>query len=349
MSQIKVGIIGSGYWGPNMIRNFAEIPSSQMVAVADLREDRLQSVKSRYPEIAVTQNYRDLFEMGLDAVVVATPPASHYTLARECLEQGLHVLVEKPLTLKSSHAEDLTRLADEKGLTLMVGHTFEYNAAVQALKGLIDSGELGDIYYINAVRVNLGLFNRSLNVLWDLAPHDISIVLYLLGHHNLTVSTQGSACVFDNVHDIAYLNMKFPNDVLAHVHVSWLDPCKIRRITVVGSKKMVVYDDIESLEKIKLYDKGVEQLPYTDTYGDFQCSYRYGSIVIPHIKFAEPLRQECQHFLDSIANKTEPRSSGRVGLNVVKVLEAADNSLKNNGEPQNIELEAVQPVGSGAA
>ncbi|NJO84074.1 MAG: Gfo/Idh/MocA family oxidoreductase [Blastochloris sp.] len=343
MSQIKVGIIGSGYWGPNMIRNFAEISSSQMVVVADLREDRLQSIKNRYPEVVVTQNYRDLFEMGLDAVVVATPPASHYELAHECLQHGLHVLVEKPLTLDSKHAEDLTALAEEKKLTLMVGHTFEYNSAVETLKELIDSGELGDIYYVNAVRVNLGLFNRSLNVLWDLAPHDISIMLYLLGHQNVVVSAQGNDSVFPGVHDIAYLNMKFPDGMLAHAHVSWLDPCKIRRITVVGSKKMVVYDDIESLEKIKLYDKGVEQLPYTESFADFQLSYRYGNIVIPHIRFAEPLRQECQHFLDCIRDKTEPRSSGRIGLNVVKVLEAADRSLRGKGEQYTVVLDESQP------
>lgn len=340
MSQkINVGIIGSGYWGPNLIRNFIEIPQSNVVAVADLKEERLSKIKTRYPDILTTPNYRDLFTMGLDAVVVATPPSTHFMLARDCLNHGLHVLVEKPLTLDSRLAEELVVLANQQDLTLMVGHTFEYNAAVHTLKQLIDSGELGEIYYLNSVRVNLGLFNRHLNVLWDLAPHDVSILLYLLGQPNVSVSARGMACVFPDVHDIVYLNLVFPNGVLAHIHLSWLDPCKTRRTTVVGSKKMVVYDDVESLEKIKIYDKGVERLPYTDTYGDFQCSYRYGDIVTPYIHFAEPLRQECEHFLHSIAQKTEPRSSGRVGMNVVKVLEAADWSLKHGGAQQTVYLQ----------
>jgi predicted dehydrogenase len=338
MSPIKVGVIGSGYWGPNMIRNFAEMPTAELVAVADLNEERLNHVNSRYPGVVTTKDYHDFFAMDLDAVVVATPPATHYPIARECLLNGLHTLVEKPLTLESRHAEELIEIAEERGLTLMVGHTFEYNAAVHMLKDLIDSGELGEIYYIDAVRVNLGLFNRSLNVVWDLAPHDLSILLYLLGHSSATVSANGNACVFEGVHDIAYLNLQFPQGVMAHIHVSWLDPNKSRRITVVGSKKMVVYDDVESLEKIRIYDKGVEVLPYTDTYGDFQCSYRYGDVVIPNIKFAEPLRQECTHFIDSIINQTEPRSSGRVGLNVVRLLEAAENSLHNNGRQETVYL-----------
>lgn len=334
MSRIKVGVIGSGYWGPNLIRNFAEIGTSDLVAVADLSLDRLGNIKRRYPQTIVTQDYRDFFSMGLDAVVVATPPATHFPIARECLLNDLHVLVEKPLTLSGDHAETLVDLAKERGLTLMTGHTFEYNSAVRALKQIMDSGELGEIYYIDAVRVNLGLFQRGLNVLWDLAPHDISILLYLLGEDEVSVSAQGTACVFKDIHDIAYVNMEFASGVLAHIHVSWLDPCKIRRITVVGSKKMVVYDDVESLEKIKIYDKGVEAPPYTDTFSDFQCSYRYGDVLIPNIPFVEPLRTECQHFLESIANHTTPQSDGVAGLKVVKVLEAAEWSLHNEGRKQ---------------
>jgi predicted dehydrogenase len=321
-----------------MIRNFAELPDSELAAVADLNPERLLHVQQRYPGVTVTENYRDFFEMNLDAVVVATPPATHYPIGRECLEHNLHTLIEKPIALQSRHAEDLIHIAEARNLTLMVGHTFEYNAAVRELKHLIDSGELGDIYYIDAVRVNLGLFNPNMNVLWDLAPHDISIILYLLNQTSASVSAQGTSCIFKGVHDIAYLNMRFPDGMLAHVHVSWLDPNKTRRITVVGSKKMVVYDDIEPLEKIKIYDKGVEAPPYTDSYGDFQCSYRYGSVVIPHIKFTEPLRQECKHFLESIADQTQPLSDGYDGLNVVKVLESADWSLHHNGTEQSVYL-----------
>lgn len=347
MNPIKVGVIGCGYWGPNLIRNFVEIPSSEVLAVADLRQERLSHIKTCYPQIRVTEDYRDLFALGLDAVVVATPPPTHFSLARDCLRHGLHVLVEKPLALNSRHGEQLVELSEAGDLILMAGHTFEYNPAVRALKGIIDSGDLGQLYYINAVRVNLGLFQRGLNVLWDLAPHDISILLYLLGRAPISVSARGMACVFDGIHDIVYLNLVFPDGVLAHVHVSWLDPCKARRITVVGSKKMVVYDDVESLEKIKVYDKGVEAPPYTDTFGDFQCSYRYGDVVIPNIRFAEPLRVECLHFLECITEHKRPQSCGRVGLEVVKVLETAERSLHNGGGREMIFLEeryAREPV-----
>jgi predicted dehydrogenase len=329
MAGVRIGIIGYGYWGPNLTRNFYEIPTSNLVAVADLCEDRLVQAKSRYPNLTVTQDYQELFKLGLDAVVIATPPITHYPVAKNCLEHNLNVLIEKPLTLKSEHAEELIRLANEKCLTLMVGHTFEYNSAVHALKKYIDSGELGEIYYMDAARLNLGLFQRDSNVLWDLAPHDISILLYLLGKRPISVSAQGSACVFNEIQDVVYVNLKFPDNISAHIHVSWLDPCKVRRITVVGSKKMAVYNDIENDAKIKIYDKGVDSPEYTNGFGEFHCNYRTGDITIPNIRFIEPLRQECQHFIDSIINHTEPRSCGRDGLEVVKVLEAAQHSLMN--------------------
>jgi predicted dehydrogenase len=333
MQTIKVGVIGCGYWGPNLIRNLVEMPETKLVAVADLRPERLAHISARYPGVQVTDDYWDLFSMSLDAVVVATPPPTHYRIGRDCLEHGLNLLVEKPLTLNSSDALDLIEIAERKNLTLMVGHTFEYNAAVRALKELIDSGELGQIHYIDAVRVSLGLFQPQLDVIWDLAPHDISILLYLLDCDPTLVSAQGADCIFEGKPDIAYLNLSFADSTLAHVRISWLDPCKMRRITVVGSKKMVVYDDVENLEKIKIYDKGVETLPHTDTYGDFQCSYRYGNVVIPNIRFVEPLRVECQHFVESIVNHTCPQSCGRTGLKVVHVLEAAQRSLHNGGLP----------------
>jgi predicted dehydrogenase len=301
------------------------------VALADLSDERLTHMKSRYPEVEMIKDYRDFFQMGVEAVVVATPPTSHFDIARDCLEHNLHVLVEKPLTLNSRDAQTLVDIAEARGLTLMVGHTFEYNAAVRALKEIIDSGELGQVYYINAVRLNLGLFQRKLNVLWDLAPHDISIMLYLLGQDPLTISAQGATCIFKDLHDVAYMHLAFPNNVVGHIHTSWLDPNKVRKITVVGSKKMAVYDDVEPLEKIKIYDKGVDAPPYTDTYGDFQLSYRYGDVVIPHIRFTEPLRLECQHFLECILEGKRPLSDGRDGLKVVRILEAAEQSLNNGG------------------
>lgn len=335
MKTLKVGIIGFGYWGPNLARNFYEIPASDLVAIADTKEDRLQRAHSLYPDVKLVTDYTELFNLGLDAVVVSTPPATHYAIAKDCLEHGLSVLVEKPMTLKSPHAEELIALAQTRGLTLMVGHTFEYNSAVLALKKYIESGELGDIYYLDAARLNLGLFQRDSNVLWDLAPHDISILLYLLGETPLSVSAQGMPCVFDGIFDVAYVNLIFPKKIPAYIHVSWLDPCKVRRITVVGSKKMIVYNDMENEQKLKIYDKGVDAPAYTNGFGEFHCNYRSGDILIPNIRIIEPLRQECQHFLDCIANHTEPCSCGRDGLNVVKILEAAQHSM-NNGSTHEV-------------
>jgi predicted dehydrogenase len=334
MDPINVGVIGCGYWGPNLIRNFIELPKSNVFAVADLKPDRLEYLLNRFPGIHVTTHYADFFDMPIEAVVVATPPATHYTIAREFLLRGVHVLVEKPLTLLSKHAEELVNLARTQDVILMTGHTFEYNTAVIKLRDLIESGELGEIYYIDAIRVNLGLFQSDLNVLWDLAPHDLSILSFILGQGPISVSAFGASCVFPNKHDIVYLNLNYPDHILAHIRISWLDPCKLRRITVVGSKQMVVYDDVDNLEKIKIFDKGVELLPFTDTFGEFHCSYRYGDITIPCIRSTEPLRMECEHFLDCIRTGCEPQSGGLDGLRVVQVLEAAENSLRNGGRTE---------------
>jgi predicted dehydrogenase len=331
MDRIRVGMIGSGYWGPNLIRNFVDISKSELVMVADLKQDRLEKIRRNYSTILTTQDYKDLFNQKLDAAVIATPPSTHFPIAKACLEQGLNVLVEKPLTLSSAHAEELIELAGKKELVLMVGHTFEYNSAVLAMKDLIYRGDLGKVFYLDAARLNLGLFSRDLNVMWDLAPHDISILLFLLNKLPMEVSAHGSSCVFNGIYDVAYINMVFPDNIMAHIHVSWLDPCKVRRVTVVGSKKMAVYNDIESLEKIKIYDKGVEAPDYSNNFGEFQFSYRYGDILIPNIHLVEPLKAECQHFLDCIIDHKKPCSCGEVGLNVVKILEAAQKSLSNSG------------------
>jgi predicted dehydrogenase len=331
MDPIKIGIIGCGYWGPNLIRNFYELKNSDLVAVADLREERLDHIKDRYTKIETIKDYRDLFTMGLDAAVVATPPFSHYHIAKDCLKHDLSVFVEKPITLNSGDAEDLIRIAEEKDLRLMVGHTFEYNSAINVLKEIIQSGELGEVYYLDAARLNLGLYQPKSNVVWDLAPHDISILLYLLETDPISVSAQGSSSVFKGVHDNAYLHMEFPENIIANIHVSWLEPCKVRRITIVGSQKMAVFNDLEPAEKIRVYDKGVEVPPYTNTFNEFQLNYRYGDVLIRHIPFVEPLRVECNHFVECVQNRTVPKSDGRVGLKVVKVIEAATRSLENGG------------------
>jgi predicted dehydrogenase len=337
LDTIKVGIIGFGYWGPNLTRNFFDIPVSELTVVADMKEDRLQRAHSLYPGVKLVKDYKELFDLNLNAVVISTPPATHYPIAKDCLEHGLHVLVEKPMTLNSQHAQELIDLAHAMDLTLMVGHTFEYNSAVLALKKYIESGELGDIYYIDAARLNLGLFQRDSNVLWDLAPHDISILLYLMGDKPVSVSAQGRPCIMENVYDVAYLSLVFPNCVTAFIHVSWLDPCKVRRVTVVGSKKMIVYNDVSTDQLIKIYDKGVEAPAYTDGFGEFHFNYRSGDITIPNIRTIEPLRQECQHFLDSIGNHTEPCSCGEDGLKVVKIIEAAQNSIRNGSRQEVIQ------------
>jgi predicted dehydrogenase len=377
MDKPRVGVIGYGYWGPNLARNFYELPSANLVAVADLREERRKHALSRFPQIVAAESYQELFDLDLDAVVISTPPATHHQIARECLEHNLHVLVEKPMTLKSQDAEDLVQLADSKGLILMVGHTFEYNSGVIELKRLIDSGELGKIYYLDAARLNLGLYQRDSNVLWDLAPHDISIFLYLLGQNPVSVGAQGRASIWEGIYDVAYISLVFPDNIPAYIHVSWLDPCKVRRITVVGSKKMAVFNDIENEQKIKIYDKGVDPPAYTNGFAEFQWSYRSGDILIPKIPFVEPLRQECQVFIerclvrqratvDQIASEVRKEtvsapgqfsqvcsidptcavcsgdhkqsySCGRDGLRVVKILEAAQHSMTNGQLPEVIQ------------
>lgn len=338
MNELNVGIIGCGYWGPNLVRNFSDLPGVNLVAVADLKQERLKKIQSAYNTLYITQNYEELFNMGIQALVIATPPPTHHDIAAKCIEHGINVLVEKPIALSSTDAQDLCTRAKEKGVVLMVGHTFEYNPAVHALRNLMDSGELGEIHYIDTARLNLGLFQRGLNVLWDLAPHDISILLFLLRQNPVTVSSHGMSCVLNKTHDVVYLNLMFPDDLLAHVHVSWLDPCKVRRVTIVGSKKMVVYNDIEAQEKLRIYDKGVDSPPRgTAQLDEISFSYRYGDITIPNIKLTEPLKQECQHFVDCIQKGCEPVSSGDEGFRVVKILEAAQRSLVDSGHPEVME------------
>ena len=333
MTDLRIGAIGCGYWGPNLIRNFVEIPGAQIIVVSDLQVEPMNRMMQRFPQIErSTRDYRDMFEMDLDAVVIATPPATHYNIARDCLEHGLHVLVEKPITLNSEDAIDLIRVAEANDRILMVGHTFEYNPAVRSLKQMIVNGELGDIYYIDAIRASLGLFQTKANVVWDLAPHDISILRYLLDADPISVNTHGSSCVQEGIEDVAYTTLTFPNNVLAHIRSSWLDPSKQRRITVVGSKKMVIYDDVEPLEKVKIYDKGVKAIRHTDTFGEFSFAYHYGDVVIPYIRFEEPLRVQSQHFLDCVREGRQPQTDGHNGLRVVQVVEAAQESLHNGGQ-----------------
>lgn len=332
MPRLKVGVIGAGYWGPNLVRTFLEIPDVSVRAVADRDPARLEHIQVRHPNIeCLTLDHRRLFDLDLDAVVVATPPESHHAIVRECLEQGLDVLVEKPLTIDTEQARDLVALAEDRDRVLMVGHIGAYNPAVEALKEMIDAGELGEIRYVDAIRVGLGLFHPSLNVVWDLAPHDLAIFLHLLGESPTSVSTRGISCVQDSIEDVAYMTLMFPSGILAHSRMSWLDPCKTRKITVVGSRKMVVYDDLEAHEKLKVYDKRVSAIRETDTFGDYQFSYHYGAIVSPYIHFEEPLRVECLHFLECVLERRQPLTDGRNGVEIVQIIEAAQRSLRQGG------------------
>ena len=327
--SIGIGVIGIGYWGPKHVRNFRELPDTRVVMIADVDEQRLAAIRAQYPGVRTTTAYQELLaSTEVDAVVVATPVSTHAALAREALLAGKHVLVEKPIAVSSQEVEGLIELAETRGRVLMVGHTFLYNPAVRALRDLVQSGELGTIYYADARRLNLGIFQRDVNVIWDLAPHDVSILTYVLGADPIAVGAHGSAYVQRGIEDVAYLQMAFPDRVRGEIHVSWLDPNKVRRITVVGSKQMAVYDDVETLEKIRIYDKGVEALPHTESFGEFQLSYRYGAITIPHLPSTEPLRLECQHFLDCIRTGATPLSDGRHGLQVVRALETAQVSLR---------------------
>jgi predicted dehydrogenase len=330
---VGVAVVGAGYWGPKLVRNLVAAADTRRVWVADLDQCRLDEIKAVFPHISTTRDYGELLaNPDVDAIVLATPVATHARLGRETLLAGKHLMVEKPLSNSVETAAELVDLAASLKRVLMVGHTFVYHPAVQVLREIVHSGELGRIYYANAQRLNLGVFQRDINVMWDLAPHDISILMSVLGKQPVAVSARGSAYVRDTIEDVAYLDVRFPERVSAAIHVSWLDPNKVRRLTFVGSKKMVVYDDVESLEKIRIYDKGVDAPPHTSEFGEFQLSYRYGSITIPHVPGVEPLRVECEHFLRCVLNNETPITDGEQGLAVVRVLESAEASLRRDGE-----------------
>ena len=321
VKELRFGGIGWGYWGPKIARNLDSLSHAAVTMVADTDASRFTNLAANQPWIQTTTLIEDIFRSDVDAIVIATPVSTHFQLAREALLYGKHVLVEKPLTANVSQAEELVALAQEQQRILMVGHTFEYNPAVNELRKLVQNGELGKIYCIEAERVNLGLFRNDINVIWDLAPHDISILLYLLDQRPERIKVQAHAHVQSNIEDVAHLDLEFADGMNAHIHVSWLHPCKIRRVTVIGDARMVVYDDTNPAEMIKVYNKGA------DVHADPVVSYRYGEITIPHIDWIEPLHLECEDFANSIRTGTKPRASGEVGLAVVKVLAAAQEAL----------------------
>jgi predicted dehydrogenase len=330
---MKVAVIGCGYWGPNLVRNFVQSNKVQELICCDLDSKRLARMKSLYPSVTVLTDYKELLGLqDLDAVAIATPVKTHYPIAREFLSQGKHVFIEKPFTHSYETALELVKLAEEKKSVLMVGHTFEYTAAVNKIRDIVESGELGKILYISCIRVNLGLFQPDINVVWDLAPHDISVIQYILGEAPVSVNCQGQAHFKPGIEDVATTTLNFRNGVIAFIHNSWLDPNKIRKTTIVGTKKMLLYDDIENQEKIKIYDKGVDVPPYYDTFAEFQLAYRYGDIYSPRIEDFEPLRKICDHFLCCVSEGKVPHTDGYNGMRVVSILEAANKSLKMSGK-----------------
>ncbi len=322
MEDICFAVIGWGYWGPKIARNLDTIPHAMVTMVADTDVHRLATLGANQPWIKTSTRVQDIFRSDVDAIVISTPVRTHFQLAKEALLHDKHVLVEKPLTANVAEAEELVALAQERRRVLMVGHTFEYNPAVNELRKLVQSGELGKIYCIEAERVNLGLFRHDINVIWDLAPHDISILLYLFNKKPEKIKVQAHAHLQSHIEDVAHLDLEFADGMNAHIHVSWLHPCKIRRVTVIGDARMVVYDDTNPAEMIKIYNKGA------DVNADPVVSYRYGAITIPHIDWIEPLRLECDDFARAIRTGTQPRANGEVGLAVVKVLFAAQEALE---------------------
>lgn len=332
--SIRFGVIGWGYWGPKIARNLESLPQASVAMVADMDRNRLLPVAANQPWIRTTTQAEDVFASDVDGVVIAAPVRAHYQLTKQALLHDKHVLVEKPLTANVAEAEELVALARERGRILMVGHTFEYNPAVNELKKLVQSGDLGKIYCIEAERVNLGLFRNDINVIWDLAPHDISILLYLLGKVPERIKVQAHANLQPHIEDVAHLDLGFADGMNAHIHVSWLHPCKIRRVTIIGDQRMVVYDDTNPAEMLKIYNKGA------DIHADPVVSYRYGAVTIPHIDWTEPLRLECEDFAHAIRTGQPPRASGEVGLKVVRVLAAAQEALDQR-EQQSAAISAL--------
>jgi len=332
MDKINLGMVGLGYWGPNLLRNFTQLDGCRMKTCCDLEKDTLKRLKVQYPDIETTSDYESLLnDAEIQAVVLAVSAVKHYELAKLAILHNKHVFVEKPLTLNVPHAEELVQLAQQNNVKLMVGHLMEYHPAIEKLKQMIQNHELGNIYYLYSQRVNLGRIRKDENALWSLAPHDISIIMYLLESEPIDVSAKGQSYLQKGVEDVVFLNMVFPDKIMAHVQLSWLDPHKIRRTTIVGSEKMAVFDDMDQSEMIRVYNKGVSVVGY-DSFGE-SLSLRFGDVTIPYIKMVEPLKLECQHFIDCIKNNKQPRSDGMDGLRVVKVLRAAQESLDKGGIP----------------
>ncbi len=335
MQQLRVGVVGYGYWGPNLVRNFSEIDSTEVKYICDSQPEQLERHKLRYRNTIFTSDYQQLLDdHELDAIIIATPVATHYALARMALLAGKHVLVSKPMCKHSWECEELIAIAQEKNLVIMVDHTFIYHGPVRLIKQLIDSGEVGDLLYLSSARVNLGIFQSDVNVLWDLGAHDLAILDYLIGKTPTAVHAIGKSHTDSDFEDIAFMTLEFEDNFIAHFHMSWLSPVKIRQLLIGGTKKMLMFDDHRPIEKVCVYDKGIQQLevPLATEKDRYRAliQYRFGDMRAPVYDLTEALKFETLHFLDCITNKKTPLSDGWSGLRVVRLLELAEKSLKTH-------------------
>jgi predicted dehydrogenase len=341
--RTRIAVVGLGYWGPNLARNINELPNAELAMVCDSRRSALDKFAQRYPAVATTDDYhRVVADPTIDAILLATPVSTHHTLAQRALRAGKHVFVEKPLAGSAEEAAALVTLAQANGRVLMVGHTFLYSPAVNAVRDLIHEGRVGDIYFISMSRVNLGIHQTDVSVVWDLGPHDFSILRYWLDENPIAVSAASRGCVIPGKPDVAFINLEFPSGVIAHVELSWLAPSKLRRTTIVGSSQMIVYDDTSS-EPVRVFDSGVV-FPDPGSFGEYQLSYRTSSIVSPRIDASEPLLLEMQDFCTAIETGCAPRSSGQIGFDVVRVIEAVHASLDAGGGRIAVEADATFSV-----
>jgi predicted dehydrogenase len=337
---INVGVVGIGGWGKNLARNYSEIPEANLKYLCDLNEEKLVALQKQFAAESITTRFDDLTaDPNLDAIIIATPGPSHFELCKKALLAGKDVFVEKPFVMSVDDAEEIVALAQAKNRILMIGHLLEYHPVVRKLKEMIEAGDLGEIRYIYSQRLNLGTVRKDENALWNFAPHDISVILFLLGLRPTDVSARGQSYLQPGVEDVVFLAVNFDGKAMGHVHVSWLDPHKTRRITIVGSKRMAVFDDLEANEKLKIYDKGAEINTGYDTFAEY-VGLRFGDITVPYIRVGEPLREECEHFLACVQDRVTPLSDGQDGRRVIQVLEAASRSLDLDGAPIKIGVPA---------
>ena len=333
MDKFSAAVVGLGYWGPNILRNMMEVDEFKDIYCCDIDRSRLERMQKRFQTIKIEEDYENILKNDdIKCVFVATPPITHFELACKAIERGKNVYVEKPMTTSSREAEALISMAEEKSVKLMVGHTFEFSPAVEKLEELIKDGVLGDIYFISMSRINLGIHQKDISVIWDLAPHDFSILFRLLNESPCRISAFSNSFVKKGLKDVAFINLRFKSGIIANINVSWLSPNKVRETIIVGKKKMLLYDDTKSDEKIKIFDKGVDLIKDPENFGEYQLTYRTGSIISPFLKTDEPLKLIVKHFINSVKNNSKPKTDGYCGLRVVRAVEAAERSSENEGE-----------------